>query len=119
MASVNRVFFLGNLTRDVTVKENGVVRFCIAVNERRKNEESAIFLECVAFEKTGEIVSNYCTKGTQVFVEGRLQQNRWTGRDGKEKSELQVVVERVQILSRGREREEVAVGAAAEAAIPF
>ena len=81
MASMNKVFLLGNLTRDPELRhaQNGtaVVRLGLAVNHRyRQNDvdkEETMFIDVVAFGRMAETASEHLTKGRPVLIEGRLK----------------------------------------------
>ena len=113
MASYNKVFLMGNLTRDPQVKhlpsQMVVVEFGLAVNRRYKtatgeDKEEVAFVDCTAFGRQAETISQYCTKGKPIFVEGRLKFDTWDDRGGAGKrSKLSVVVENFQFLGRAGE----------------
>ena len=113
MASYNKVFLMGNLTRDPQVKhlpsQMVVAEFGLAVNRRFKtaageDKEEVAFVDCSAFGRQAETISQYCTKGKPIFVEGRLKFDTWDDRGGAGKrSKLTVVVENFQFLGRAGE----------------
>ena len=113
MASYNKVFLMGNLTRDPQVKhlpnQMVVAEFGLAVNRRYKtatgeDKEEVAFVDCSAFGRQAETISQYCTKGKPSFVEGRLKFDTWDDRGGAGKrSKLTVVVENFQFLGRANE----------------
>ena len=106
MASdLNRVFLIGRLVRDPEMKQtqNGksFCKFSIANNrtyvvDGNKREETS-FLNCVAFGRLSEIIQQYCQKGKQIAVEGRLTQRSWDSPEGK-KSIVEITVENMQLL---------------------
>jgi single-strand DNA-binding protein len=107
MPSFNRVLLLGNLTRDPILKtlptQTQVCEFGLAVNRKFRTPQGedkvdTVFVDCAAFGKTGEIISQYCTKGRSIFVEGRLRYDSWDDKAGAKHSKLSVVVESVQFL---------------------
>jgi len=107
MASLNKVFLMGNLTRDPQLSylpsQTAVVDFGLAVNRRwtsREGEkkEDTCFIDCRAFGKTGETINKYMTKGRPIFVEGRLSFESWTAQDGSKRSKHKVTVENFQFL---------------------
>lgn len=107
MANLNRVFLIGNLTRDPELRTtpNGfsVADFGLAVNRiRRGNDGQEIkevtFVDIAAFGKQAETISKYMTKGKPIFIEGRLKFDQWTSKDGQKRSKLSVVVENFQFL---------------------
>jgi len=107
MPSFNRVLLLGNLTRDPILKtlptQTQVCEFGLAVNRKFRTPQcedrvDTAFVDCAAFGKTGEIISQYCAKGRSIFVEGRLRYDSWEDKQGAKHSKLSVVVETVQFL---------------------
>ena len=90
---MNRVILMGRLTRDPDIRysqgENSmaVARFTLAVNRRYKSaagsdEQTADFIQCVAFGKTAEFIEKYCVQATKLVVEGRWQTGSYTNREG-------------------------------------
>jgi len=74
----------------------------LAVNDRRKGPngdwiEETTFVDVTLWSRTAEVVSEYCTKGSPLFVEGRLKLDSWE-KDGKKNSKLRVVGEKIQFL---------------------
>lgn len=111
MAYLNRVYLIGNLTRDpemsvTTGKGTTIANFSIAVNRAWTNEagqkqEDVTFIDCDALGKTGELVGKFLKKGSAVMVEGRLKLDQWEDKTTQQKrSKLKVVVENVQFLDR-------------------
>ena len=110
MAYLNKVFLIGNLTRDpelrVTPKGTAVCQFGLAVNRQYKDESGATrdetaFIDIEAWGKQGELVSKYLQKGSLAFVEGRLRFDSWEDKQsGQKRNKLKVVLENVQFLSR-------------------
>lgn len=105
--SFNKVMLMGNLTRDVelrhTSNNTAVGNFGIAVNRRYRtqsgeNREEVTFVDCEAWGRTAEVMSQYLAKGRPVFVEGRLKLDQWEGRDGTKQSKIRVVVENFQFV---------------------
>lgn len=109
MAYLNKVFLIGNLTRDpelrVTPKGTPICQFGIAVNRQFKDESGATrdetaFIDIEAWGKQGELVSKYLSKGSLAMVEGRLKFDQWEDKtSGQKRSKLKVVLENVQFLS--------------------
>jgi single-strand DNA-binding protein len=106
MASYNRVVLLGNLTRDIELRYTGsglaVTDIGLAVNDRRKNQagewvEETTFVDITLWGRTAEVCNEYCSKGSPLFVEGRLKLDTWE-KDGQKHSKLKVVGERIQLL---------------------
>ncbi|MBK9989309.1 MAG: single-stranded DNA-binding protein [Verrucomicrobia bacterium] len=109
MAYLNKVFLIGNLTRDpelrVTPKGTAICQFGLAVNRQFKDESGATrdettFIDIEAWGKQGELVAKYLTKGSPAMVEGRLKLDQWEDKATQQKrSKLKVVLDNVQFLS--------------------
>lgn len=109
MATLNKVFLIGNLTREpelrVTPKGTSICQFGLAVNRQFKDESGAMrdettFLDLEAWGKQGELVGKYLTKGSPCMVEGRLKLDQWDDKQtGQKRSKIKIVVENVQFLS--------------------
>lgn len=108
MASVNKVLLLGNLTRDpelrYTPQGAAVCEFSLALNRAYTSKqtgqrvEEVSFVDVIAWARTAELCAEYLKKGRQVFVEGRLTQDRWESPEGKKMSKLRVTAEAVTFL---------------------
>lgn len=107
---INSVSLSGNLTRDMELRQTAggtaVGSFCIAVNERRKNqrtgewEDHANFVDCTMFGRRAEALAPYLLKGTKCAVQGRLHYSSWEDRGtGQKRSKLDVTVDEVEFLS--------------------
>lgn len=89
---------MGRLTRDPEVRYSNegsaVSKFSLAVDRRYKREgqPDADFFNCVAFGKTAEFTEKYLKKGTKVVLEGELQNNNYTNKDGQQVYGMQIVV---------------------------
>ena len=98
---MNKCVLMGRLTRDPEVRMSGdtaVARFSLAVDRRFKKdgEQTADFINCVAFGKTGEFIEKYGRKGIKFVVEGRIQTGSYTNKDGQKVYTTDVVVEQVE-----------------------
>ncbi|HBG61421.1 MAG: hypothetical protein A2Y03_01260 [Omnitrophica WOR_2 bacterium GWF2_38_59] len=107
MANLNKVFLIGNLTRDPELRYTpggtAVANLGIAVNRRFKDssgelKEEVCFLTVTVWDKQAEACCQYLTKGRPVFVEGVLQSRFWETTDGQKRSAIDVRAERVQFL---------------------
>ena len=102
---MNKVILMGRLTRDPEVRysqgdaSTAIARFSLAVDRRFKrdgDDQSADFINCVAFGRTGEFFERFGRKGTKFLVEGRIQTGSYTNRDGQKVYTTDVVVENVE-----------------------
>jgi single-strand DNA-binding protein len=109
---LNKVQIIGNLGRDPEMKYTpggqAVTAFSIAIARRQrgrdgKTEEQTDWFRVVCWEKLAEIADQYLKKGARVYVEGRLQTRKFTGRDGVEKSATEIVAHDMILLS-GQEK---------------
>jgi single-strand DNA-binding protein len=108
MASYNKVFLLGNLTRDpevrYTPKGSAVADLGIAVNRQYtldtgEKREEVTFVDVTFWGRTAEVAGEYLKKGRSVFIEGRLQLDTWDDKQsGQKRSKLKVIGEMMQML---------------------
>lgn len=108
--SINTVTISGNLTRDAEVKRTSsgmaIVTFSVAVNERRKNNQTgewdnyANYVDVTWFGTYAEKCAGSMTKGTKVCVDGKLRQSRWQTQDGQNRSKLEVIADEVELPPR-------------------
>lgn len=99
----NKVILMGNLTRDpesrTTPSGQSVTNFSLAVNRTWKGadgqqNEDVSYIDCVAWGKPGEIITQYLSKGRAVLVSGRLDQRSWEDKEtGGKRSKVEVIVE--------------------------
>ena len=106
-ASLNKVYLLGNLTRNPDMRSTPsgmqVCEMGLAVSRRISSdrEPEVCFVDITAWGKTAELCGQYLEKGSQVLVEGRLQLDQWEDRNGGGKrSKLRVVADQVQFIGR-------------------
>lgn len=108
MPSLNKVFLMGNLTREpelrYTPSNAAICEFGIAVNRRfvqnGQDREDPCFVDIIVWEKQADSCARFLHKGSSVFIEGRLQYDQWTDKEQKRRSRLRVTAERVQFLDR-------------------
>jgi single-strand DNA-binding protein len=105
MAAMNRCVLVGRIVRDPELKRTNsgasVTSFTIAVDNpvRTGGEKTTSFIPCTCWSKTAENVAKYCTKGSLVGVDGRLNQRSYES-NGAKRSVVEVVAETVQFLER-------------------
>lgn len=92
---INQVILMGRLTRDpetrTTPSGKTVTSFSLAV-DRQGQDDQADFFDVTAWEKTGELVAQYLTKGRRALVQGRLRQDSWDDKEtGKKRTRVEVV----------------------------
>jgi single-strand DNA-binding protein len=105
--SVNKVILLGNLTRDPELKhtegKKPVCVFGLATNRSwpikpGERQLATEFHRIVAFDKLAETCHQFLQKGRKVYLEGRIQAHRYTGQDGIEKTGVEIVLEKIEML---------------------
>lgn len=113
--SINKVFISGNLTRDCELRSTAagtnILTFGVAVNDRRKNQQTGEwedvpnFVDCVMFGSRAEKLAHYLAKGTKVAIDGKLRWSQWE-KDGARRSKLEVIVDEIEFMSRGQQRQQ-------------
>ena len=106
---LNKVLLIGNLTRDPELKAlpsgSKVVTFGLATNRVFKDKEgnrqdSTEFHNIVVFGRVAETVAQYMKKGSQVYLEGRLQTRSWDDKSGEKKYSTEIVADTIQFGNR-------------------
>ena len=98
---MNKTILMGRLTKDPEVRyaasDSGmcIARYTIAVDRRRTGNDgqSADFINCVAFGKTGEFAEKYFRKGTKILISGRIQTGSYTNQENQRIYTTEVIVE--------------------------
>lgn len=98
---INLVTLVGRLTRDpelsYTQANVPVCKFSIASN-RGTNPDDVSFFDIVAWNKTADLCGQNLRKGSQVIIEGRLKQNRYTDKEGQKRSKIEIIANNVQFI---------------------
>ena len=113
---VNKAIILGNLTKDVDVRHTSsgsvVAGFSIATNESWKDKntgeqvDKAEFHNITAFGKLGEICGQYLKKGMQVYVEGKIETQKYQDNNGVDKYSTKIIINELQMLGGKSEPKE-------------
>lgn len=99
---MNKVILMGRLTRDPEVRYSqaaepmAIARYTLAIDRRynkNSDEQSADFINCVAFGRSGEFAEKYFRKGTKLLVEGRIQTGSYTNKEGVRVYTTEVIVD--------------------------
>lgn len=109
MASYNKVILMGNITRDIELRNlpsgMAVATIGIAVNRKWRDQntnelrEEVTFVDCEAFGKTAENIAKFFSKGKPIFLEGRLKLDTWKDKtDGSNRSKLKVMVDSFEFI---------------------
>ena len=106
-ANFNKVLLIGNLTRDPELRYipsgSAVATFTVAVNRVYKDQsgekkEQTSFIRVVVWGRRAEVCGEYLSKGSPVFVEGRLQSRDWQTQDGQKRNTVEVIADNIQFL---------------------
>ena len=112
MASVNKVILIGNLGKDPELKYlpsgRAVANFSIATSENWKDkdgnrQEKTEWHNIVLWGRTAEVAKEYLSKGSSVYIEGRLQTRSWDDKDGNKRYTTEIVGDRMQFLGSRRD----------------
>ena len=104
---MNKTYMIARLTKDIEMRYTqgdrsmAIGKFSVASDRdyKRDGEPTADFYNCIAFGKTAEVLEKYAgTKGAQVALEGRFQNNNWTDKDGNKHYDFQFNVEKVTLI---------------------
>jgi len=103
---LNQCNFIGRMGGDPTVRYSpdgkAVANISLACGWKSKDKEGVEWVKVVFFGKLAEIVGEYLKKGSQIFVEGRLQTRKWQDKDGQDRYTTEIVANQMQMLgSRG------------------
>lgn len=109
---MNIVTLIGNLGQDPEMKyfESGskVTKFSLALNSYNKKEEKEVtdWVNCEAWNKTAELIGEYCKKGNKLAVEGCLKTQSWEDENGNKRNRTFVLVSRVEFLTSKKQGEQ-------------
>ena len=115
MAKLNKVFLMGNLTRDpelrYTPSGTAIASFGIAINRNwsgpdGEKKEEVCYVDISMFGRRAEVINEYFSKGNPILIEGRLQFQQWETKDGQKRNALRVVAEDFQFLGGKTKRDE-------------
>lgn len=102
---MNKVILIGRLARDPEMRTTAggttVTRFTLAVSRPftgNQGERGTDFISCVAWRRQAENIAKYCSKGSQVALEGRIQTGSYDGQDGTKKYTTDIVADNVTFL---------------------
>lgn len=106
---LNKHCSIGNLGKDpeMSVTSSGlkVTKFSLAINEKYKEVESTTWINVVAFDKLAEIASQYLSKGSKIYVEGKLQIKNFDRQDGSKGTSVDVIANQIILLDKKSDRE--------------
>ena len=113
--TMNKILIIGNLGSDpemrYTPNGNPVTSFTVATNRRYttaegEQREETEWFTVSAWNRLGETINQYLTKGRRVYVEGRLKSSTWTGNDGETRFRNEITANQILMLDRERSTED-------------
>jgi single-strand DNA-binding protein len=111
--ALNHSIIMGRLTKNPELRRTGtgkaVVSFDIACDKPGK-DNGASFIPCVAWEKTGEFINQYFSKGSAIVVEGRIESRQYETKDNQKRTVLEVVVSQAHFCGKKEETKTEMVG---------
>jgi single-strand DNA-binding protein len=103
---LNKAMIIGRLTRDPEMRTTpqgiNVTSFSVATNFKLGQKDQVEFHNVVIWRKLGEIANQYLKKGSQVYIEGRIQTRSWQGNDGQQKSRTEIIADNMIMLGAPR-----------------
>jgi single-strand DNA-binding protein len=103
---LNKAMIIGRLTRDPEMRATpqgiNVTSFSVATNSSFGQKDQVEYHNIVMWRKLGEIANQYLKKGSQVYIEGRIQSRKWTGADGVEKNRTEIIGDNMIMLGSPR-----------------
>ncbi len=111
MASLNKVLFIGNLTRDPELRSTpsgtAICEFGLAVNRTFSlpdgtQKKDTLFIDVNVWGHQAETMNRYLQKGSPIFIEGRLQYETWEDKEKVKRSKYKVVAEKIQFLGQSK-----------------
>lgn len=104
---MNKVVLIGRITKDIELKKSQenkyYTRFNLAV-PRPMTKDETDFINCVAFEKTAELMEKYLHKGDRIAIEGKIRVGKYSTKEGKKRTQIDIFVENIQFLGEKKKR---------------
>jgi len=100
MSDLNNIALIGRMVRDPEIKSTGksdLAKFTLASSRKFKDQEEVLFIDCIVWGALTKVVQNYCNKGKQIAVVGRLKLNQWE-KDGVKRSKHEIHVNDLTLL---------------------
>lgn len=105
---MNHVALIGRIARDIQLSKTqsgkSVISFSLAVN---RDKETADFIPCIAWNQLADNMIQYCTKGSQIGVAGRIQTRSYETQDGHKRFVTEVIANRVEFLGKKQDKQEL------------
>lgn len=109
MSGLNKVILVGNISilPEIRVAESGlpICKFSMAVNKRTKDTNEVCFVPIIAFGRTGEMIAKHFHRGDSIIIEGHLNQEEWTSKEGNKNTKLNVIADNFQFTGERKEKD--------------
>jgi len=113
---MNTITIKGRLTRDPELRtvqsDLKIATFSVAVDRKFSKEKKADFFDCKAFRRQAEVISTHFTKGKEILISGRMEQSKWTDKNGATRISWELVVEDFEFCGAKNTQNEVAPASA-------
>ena len=106
---LNTIIIMGRLVRDPEVRRTNSGKTCTSFTvavDRDYGDKQTDFLDCVAWQQTGDFVDKYFMKGDPIVVQGRMQSRDWTDKQGGKRRAWEIVVSQVHFAAGGKRNAE-------------
>lgn len=104
---MNKVVLIGRITKDIELKKSQenkyYTRFNLAV-PRPMTKDETDFINCVAFEKTAELMEKYLHKGDRIAIEGKIRVGKYSTKEGEKRTQTDIFVENIQFLGEKKKK---------------
>lgn len=109
---MNKVFLNGRLTKDIDLtfaqgSGMAICKFNLAVNRKFKKDETDFF-NCIAFNKTGEIIAEHFKKGSPILLEGHIQTGSYENKEGRRVYTTDIIVDSFDFIASKKTTQEIA-----------
>ena len=115
---INKTIYQGRLTRDPEINTTAsgieVCNFTLAWSKKYKENERKCFLDCTAWRQTAAFINKYFKKGSELAVEGELETDSYTDKDGNKRSRIRLTVTEVHFCGKKADSDEVRLPSPAE-----
>ena len=102
--TVNKVMLLGRLGQDPEIRQTQtttVATMSLATNDGMGDNITTEWHRVIMFGKSAEVIQKYCTKGSQLYIEGRIRTNKWQDKDGNDKYSTEIIANNFQFINGG------------------
>lgn len=107
---MNISIILGRLTKTPEIKSSAsgtkVINFTLAINKKYKDQDQTSYINCVAFNKTAEIIAAYTEKGSRLLVQGELQSRSYDNKEGQKVYTTEIIVSQITLLDSKKDSKE-------------